>query len=352
VDNSVYHNEIKCQSSDKLISALLSILNQANSLYDNALFRGVGDLSYGLIPSAFRDTGEKRLTEVAKLESPEEEENCLINLDSFHRHVFFEIQALGHFYRFANQQGLRLPPLPQDLHQNMLRRKNNHIPFGNLLDIRKPWPPPELWSIMALAQHYGVPTRLLDWSTDPLIAAYFAAKSGVSKIEKHGTNGDIAVWVTFSHIFDQSLSLSKDPWLSHHTANDFPPVDHTFYVVDAPNFGNDNLTAQKGRFTLVVRSGMWADISTERLALDENMHILCKTINDSEFANLLFHGNKDPAESSKYFLKLTLPRAQATNLLMDLHKRGYHAARIYPGFKGCELAIAELEIIRKLTKIQ
>lgn len=53
-------------------------------------------------------------------------------------------------------------------------------------------------------QHYGVPTRLLDWSENPLVALYFA----VSEVEHD--NDDAAIWIlrpnklnTNAHINDK-----------------------------------------------------------------------------------------------------------------------------------------------------
>ncbi len=49
------------------------------------------------------------------------------------------------------------------------------------------------WEELAIAQHHGLPTRFMDWTTNPLVALYFAVRN------TNGRSGDSAVFVLISN---------------------------------------------------------------------------------------------------------------------------------------------------------
>lgn len=343
---------IPFDDSRSFLFYLLGFAQDRGGIFKNTLYRGAKDAEFGLEPSALRKDGEERLIKIADLGSgldihPD-------GLKTHYLHTAYELTALSHFYRHANEQGLTLPGINQNIHQSFLRP---HVSLGALpqtLIALKPWPPQELWTTLALAQHYGIPTRLLDWSSDPLVAAYFAAKTAFIDVLSGNTNLDqrIAVWWTHSSILDNTAAFSDHDWHSirrESTIKDHFTSDYTIYVVDAPPYANPNLRAQSGRFTLVINNGKPPE-DTDRITLDKALyHVIEQIEDDPEKRMFLFGGNPPPLDD--LVVKLTLPVKESPKLLFRLLRLNYGAGRLFPGFDGAVTATnEEAELLNYLGK--
>jgi|WetSurMetagenome_2_1015567.scaffolds.fasta_scaffold04143_3 hypothetical protein len=103
------------------------------------IFRGQADLSWHLVPSILR--------------------NGFLNTNKPNEIILSEENMLGLFKRQARP------------HINPVPNENNH------------------WEWLALAQHYGLPTCLLDWTEQAAAALFFA-------VENPNGNKSSAVWVS------------------------------------------------------------------------------------------------------------------------------------------------------------
>jgi FRG domain len=75
--------------------------------------------------------------------------------------------------------------------------KTEHLMMSEFERLSLPYAefePRDLWDRFALAQHNGLPTRLLDWTYSPLTALWFSVETAPRK-DKKGIDRNAVVWV-------------------------------------------------------------------------------------------------------------------------------------------------------------
>lgn len=310
-------NHVPCQAAGDFLDAISpwGTYFRKVGATESWIFRGHGDDDYKLTPSALRKEESERLHQLAgsdELIIGKRE----VNISQW----FAEATVVGEFFSEADRAGLELPEDSQVVRDGL---------FGSIHEIRESarpvledtqqscavmrgWPPPQALSLMALAQHHGLPTRLLDWTRSAYVAAYFAAIDACDKQSRQ-----LAVWALNETVVRSGTGARSSG----------PKGVVRVYFVTAPRAANPNLHAQDGLFTLCLPGG---GFPSPRAAVDR------RPLDD-----ILAPPDDQPGPDQPLFVRFTLPSGEAGHLLWYLNKVSANAARLFPSFDGAARTIRE-----------
>jgi hypothetical protein len=297
----VYFNNVK-ELFDEL-----SPFGKYKNVLEGYVFRGESSAKYKLLPSALREGNKKSLFSLSDL--------GVSNLGTENEQQYAEFRLLKRFFELADHNGINVPDIP--FMRNEVLNIFTFIRTDSFKDI---WLPDELLELAALAQHYGIPTRLIDWSINYMVSLYFAAYGALKKEDKE--NDHIVLWaLNYRHIEFLKKMESRIP----------------LRLIKPTYNRNPNLLAQKGVLSCWTYKNRAAfpesfdgikeiNVPVDRTPLDE---LISNYVNRNRI-------NLEQSDSSYTILlyKFHLPIDEVNILYKVLTNYGYGADNIFSGLSG------------------
>lgn len=308
-----YIEERKFKTAQSFLEALAPWSKSIKS--DDYIFRGHSDKNYLLAPTSIRKESIESIWKYSR---------AYIDItgstkDNDFSLAYVEYQLIRDFYRGADVRGLQVPT--SDRLRKRLHQKVDFRTMSKWVDGDK-WLPDDMLEVAALAQHYGIPTRLLDWTYDPFVAAFFASKPSGRKPKS------LCVW---------GLNAASIATLDE-GETDFP-----LKLITPHYSGNPNLAAQSGLFTHWAHSvpGLETLATGEIKALPavdrRPLDVVLK-----EYLSTLFDDGVP-----EIFIKWTLPGSEALELAKLLRDFGYGPGKLFPGYEGIAMELKERSFFPK-----
>lgn len=290
LSNNIYqgpalkYRSITCQSALELINCLTP--TNPNWKGRKYIFRGQSNFNFNLTPSACRPENHYLSREEQSATSPR----------SANDQIYFETTLLKKFLEGCDSSGLVVPGYTNQLKHELYENLGRYI--GRPDD----WPSSIFHEVLAAAQHHGISTRLLDWSTRSFVAAYFAASS---RAYSEVGNDYLAVW---------ALDISdRRNW-------------QNVSIIDPPGGTSRNLAAQSGLFT-AQRVRMNTSGELLNTPLEEEDEIYQNTITKEL--------DKDK------LIRFTLPFQEAPTLIELCAEFGVSGTTLFPGYEGVARTVTD-----------